>query len=242
MTSWQGAWRLYQHELRHSWAGLIFSILFYAYIALIISPSMGELFQAAEDSEQIWKWLIDFFYLTILPNMGFIMNRVMFRYWHNDPYTRKLAYWRTMPIGLLSLVISRMILLLTTLLIVGTIFFTLQYFLVGGLREAMNPGQYLLFAACWWAYSLIAGSLYMFFEQAYNGKVYFIICLCSLLIYFPLLMLCWWIGFHPVSDSMQLAQNSNPIGAIVMLIAGAAAFMASGHFVKNKLGTRSLLN
>ncbi|MCQ6559332.1 hypothetical protein [Paenibacillus mendelii] len=242
MTSWQGAWRLYQHEIRHSWVGIILSIVFFAYIAIVSSPIFSEFFAERNDPKQAWMWLVDFLYLTILPNMGFIMNRVMFRYWQNDPYTRKIAYWRTLPIGLVTIVIARMIQLVTTLLVVGAFYFILQYVLVSDLRETLNLGQYILFAGFWFGYSWTMSSAYMYFEQAYNGKVYLIICFCFIVVYILIILACWWGDFQPVRESLGLAQNNNPIGAIVMVLIGAATMLASGHIIRKRLETRTLMN
>ncbi|MBB3114543.1 hypothetical protein FHS18_006664 [Paenibacillus phyllosphaerae] len=243
MSSWQGALVLFRHEMRRSWVGIVVTMAFFTYIAFALMLVMGETIgEQASGETSNEAWFIDFMFLTLLPNIAFTMNRTAFKYWSTNPFTRKLAYWRTMPISLDSIVMARMLQLVVTLALVGIYYFAIQYAMVGELRDILTIGQYVLFILPWMGYALLVSSLYMFAEQTVNGKIYMVICILCIVLYALLVLGLWWIDLQPVSLTLQWAKEGNGLPAIVMLMAGAAVLLAAGHVVRNKLLKRSLIN
>ncbi|HUC91491.1 MAG TPA: hypothetical protein VMS09_05580 [Paenibacillus sp.] len=66
MGLWKGAWRLASFELRTSWGGVLLTLLFFAYMALIGSQLINEVFSG--DLPHGVEWAPDFMLLTVLPN------------------------------------------------------------------------------------------------------------------------------------------------------------------------------
>jgi len=244
LTVLQSARRLFQHEMLRSWGGIVVTMIFYVYLAVVFGPFLSLLFQAQAQGKPIewWHWGADFVYLTILPNMAFMMNRTMFHHMKSDSYSRKIAYWRTLPIGISAIVIARMMQLVVVLFLVGIFYFSLQYLVNSSARELMTLGQYLLYMSFWLGYSLAMASTYMYFEQAFSGKIYFTICCLYFVFYGAVLSILWWINIKPVNLSTEWAVQNNWIGAAVMLAIGFMSLFVSGHFVRKRLEKRSILN
>lgn len=242
MSSWQGALKLFRHEMRRSWVGVLITIGFYSYIGFVLTVVLGDMLASMKSGEGLVVFPVDFLMLTLLPNMGFVMNRTVFHYWKTNSFTRKIAYWRTMPIGFQSIVISRMLQLVAMLTIVGVYFFGLEYALVGELRETLSFGQYLLFALFWMGYALMMGSGYMFAEQCFSGRTYLLVCWGYIMLFILIVTGLWYLGFSPSLLSLELAEANNPAGALLLIAAGIAAILVSGHFIRQKLERRSLIN
>ncbi|QYR22616.1 hypothetical protein KZ483_06550 [Paenibacillus sp. sptzw28] len=237
MMNWRGANILFQHEMRRSWLGLLLTMLFFTYMSIVTMPLFTMVLQGEDGG-----WAGDFVYLSVLPSMSFLMNRSLLKYWLNDPYTRKLAYWRTMPIGLTSIVLARMMQLVTVLVIVGIFFFTAQYLMLNELRELLSPGEYVYFALTWLGYSLAIGSTYVYFEQAINGKLYLIICIGYLILFGISVLVFWTADVQLLKSSIEAAQRHNvmwPAGALTL---GAAVMIFTGIVLRKRLATRNLLS
>ncbi|MFB9325653.1 hypothetical protein ACFFSY_06920 [Paenibacillus aurantiacus] len=242
MSSWQGALMLFRHEMRRSWVGVLITIGFFSYFGFILVLVIGDMLSGMQNGEGDAAFPIDFLMLSLLPNMGFIMNRTVFSYWKTNPYTRKLAYWRTLPIGFQSIVLYRMLQLVAMIAIVGIYFFGIEYAFVAEFREMLSFGQYLLFALFWMGYALLVASTYMFAEQCYSGRTYFIVCWCYIVMYALVVAGLWYLDISPTRLSIELAGEGNPAGALILIVAGIVALLVSGHYIRQKLERRNLIH
>ncbi|MFC5649382.1 hypothetical protein ACFPYJ_09600 [Paenibacillus solisilvae] len=240
MTSWQGAKLLFQYELRRSWLGLLITMLFFTYISIVMMPLFKELLDNKTSNNV--RWVGDLLYLTILPNMGFLMNRSYLKYWQKDPFTRKIAYWRTLPIGLTSIVISRMLQLITVLTIVGAYFFVSQYLLLDELRKLVTTGEYIFFALIWIGYALAIGSTYVIFEQLLSGKKYFAVCLGYIVGFAAISLISWLTDMEIVFRTIKAAQDQEVIWPIGSLLIGSGVTVAAGLWIRSKLAVRNLMS
>jgi hypothetical protein len=237
MTDWRGANILFQHEIRRSWLGLLMTVLFFAYMSIVTMPLFTIVLEGKDGG-----WAGDFVYLSVLPSMSFLMNRSLIKYWLNDPYTRKIAYWRTMPIGLTSIVLARMMQLVTVLVVVGLFFFTSQYLLLNELRELLSPGEYVYFALTWLGYSLAIGSTYVYFEQAINGKLYLMICVGYLVLFGSAVLILWTSDVQVLKSSIEAAQRHNIIWPAGALAIGVSVMFITGIALRKRLATRNFLS
>ena len=165
----QGAWHIAKHELSRDWIGIVFTVVFSLYLALITIAIYN-------DEERIMSWLLDMVFLVTFPSLAFVMNKTTMRFWREDTYTGKLAEWRTLPIPLSHLVIGRLLQLVMVLTLVLTIFFTTQYVLVDRLNEQISVGAYILFALFWYCYALTMAVAHVYFEIGHSGKAYALFC------------------------------------------------------------------
>ncbi|BBH22175.1 hypothetical protein Back11_35200 [Paenibacillus baekrokdamisoli] len=241
MTSWQGARILFQYEMRRSWVGLLVTIAFSTYFSVVTMPIFTELLSSKESIHD-YGWVGDLFYMTMLPAMCFFMHRSTLKSWNNNIYTRRIAYWRTMPIGITSIVMARMLQLLTVLLIVATFFFTIQYLFVAEIRNLMTPGQYIIFVLFWIGYALAVGSTYVIFEILVDGKTYFFICLGYAGVYLAISLVFWRTHSEIVVRSMEVAHNGEVLWPVCSLLIAFIVVAIASLTIRRKLETRNLLN
>lgn len=240
MDIWQAAVRLFRHEVGRSWGGLLTTILFFVYFSLVMSPVLRDLIRD-NDGGGSSSWIGDFLYVTLMPCLGFMMSRGMMKYWQNDPYTRKLAYWRTLPISLTSIVLARLLQQAVVLLIVAFFFFGVQYAFVKELRGMLNIGEYMLFILIWLGYSLAIGSSYIYFEQTVSGRQYLIVCIAYLVLYVIVVLGLRLSGVALLMETLQAAERHTIWLPAGMAIVGIAVMIASGIMLRKRLAVRSLL-
>ncbi|NBD23913.1 hypothetical protein [Paenibacillus glycinis] len=237
MSTWQGALTLLRSEGRRSWGGLLLTMVFSAYISVVMMP----LFQNLLDhgGKGVYGWIGNFLYMTLLPNMAFILNRSVFHYWSRDPYSRRLAYWRTLPISWNAIVLSRMLQLCIVLTIVSVFFFTVQYALLNELRELMAPSEYIVYALVWYGYALTLGATYAFFEQTLGGKAYLAVCHGYLIFYLLIGVVLWRTDTDLLYRTIEASRAHEWAWPVVSLLLGAAATVLIGLLIRKQLAKRN---
>ncbi|MFD0712772.1 ABC-2 transporter permease [Paenibacillus sp. GCM10027626] len=242
MTTWQSTRQLFLHELRGSLTGALVTAVFFGYMGVVFLPLLGTFFDSYGQKVELWHWAGDFVFLTVIPSLGFTMNFAALRYWKNDTYSNKLAYWRTLPISLNSIVFARMALLVVILILMSLFYFSLEYVLLKQMQDMMGFSQYLNFVLFWVGYALLMGSTYMYWELSSNGKTYFMICWAYFLVYGALLLILGLLDIKPLNLSLKWAIEYNWTGSLVMAAAGLLSLFTMGHLLRKRLEVRSILD
>jgi hypothetical protein len=155
---------------RERW-GFIITLLFALYMGAVLSLSIDEIV-AGENVNRFFYGLVDWIYLTMLPVFGLAMNRSALGMWRKDVYSKRIAYWRTMPIPVAAIVLSRLLQSTIALSVIGVFFVALQYVLAPHLRAEFTLPQWLESGAIWLCYAFVINALYLLLELGYNGKKY----------------------------------------------------------------------
>lgn len=237
MSDWQGAWYIFRSEMRQSWIGGIITILFFIYVGLIMMPNLNEMLMK-EESRLSAGWIADFIYLTLLPMMSFLMNRSIFRCRTEDPYTKRLAYYKTMPISLNAIVIARIMQLFAVLIPVATFFYTVQYVFTDELNELLSIEQYLIFVFIWIGYSIIVGCAFVYLEQAYSGRIYFNVSLISMVLYIILAVILWAFKADILLRTMYAAKNMELMWPLFMNVFAGGVVALTAAMVRRRLAAR----
>lgn len=240
MGLWQGAWRLARFELGTSKGGVVMTAVMFTYMAVIGMALLDDLF-SGELGRRL-RWAPDFIYLAMLPNMGFLLNRALTRVWQDDPYSRKLAVWRTMPISLKQIVLGRVISLVLLAIPIWLLFFGLQYGLSHAARSGLDLLEFANFSLFWLAYSYTAGMLYIYCEMGFSGRTYFTICLTSILIYVPAIYLIWLSGQTAIERVWEAASSGNWIPTLCAWAIALACLTAGRAAIERRIQSRDLLH
>jgi hypothetical protein len=240
MSTWRGAWHLVRFEFKTSWGGMILTGILFAYMAIVGLAFLDDLFGG--ELSRGASWAPDFIYLAVLPNMGFLLNRTVLHYWRDDPYSRKLAVWRALPIRVQHIVLGRLILMVLVAAPIALLFFGLQYGLSGSARDMLDPIAYLNFSLFWFAYSLFVGTIYVYCELGFSGKNYFIICCCGILIYGPLTYLIWLTGETVLERVIHAAAAGSWLPALCAWAFALIGIAFGRRVIERRIQMRDLLN
>ncbi|MBW7476889.1 hypothetical protein K0T92_19410 [Paenibacillus oenotherae] len=235
MSDWRGAMYIFRNEMRQSWIGVVITVLFFIYVGLIITPNINEMIM---DKGEDLSWIGDSLYLLLVPFMGFLMNRTIFRYRTDDPFTRKITYFRTLPISLNAIVLARMIQSIAVSVPVAVFFYTFQYIISDELNTLLSVDQYMYFVFFWFGYSIIGGCIYVYIEQAYNGKIYFISSLLAMLLYTVIAILLWANQTEFLLWSLHAAKNEELAWPILANVSAIAALLLTGILIRRRLASR----
>jgi len=240
MGLWQGAWRLARFEIGTARGSILVTAILFVYMSVLGMVFMDDLFRG--DLSRGARWAPDFIYLSILPNMGFLMNRAVLQYWRDDPYSRKLAVWRTMPISLKQIVLGRIMVMGLVAVPIALLFFGLQYGLSGPARESLSLLEYMNFALFWLAYALFSGIALIYCELGFSGRTYFIICCGTFILYAPLTLLLWLSGQTAIERTIHAAASGNWLPALCAWTVALIGFAVGRGVIERRIQSRDLLN
>ena len=235
---WQDAWRIAKYEFRISWRGYLITLLLLAYTSFFSSVMLyGHL---VNDEEFRMEWNIDLGYFCMLPLFGFLMNQTMFRYWKEDTYSRKLAEWHTMPIGVSQIIAGRMLLLILVLLVNWILFFGIQYAVLEELRARLDPAEFVIYASIWLGYSLFAAAVVVYMELGFPGRVYFFLCFVYVFVIGLVTLTLALSGRSAIVMSLAAAADRSWETAALSLAAAAAGVAGLVALLHRRIRRRSL--
>jgi hypothetical protein len=234
---WQGTWRIMKHELRLAWRGYVFTLLFLAYFTIFSTLFLyGHL--TGELSSRV-SWNLDFAHLAFVPLMGFLFDPAMFRYRREDTYSRKLAEWQTMPIGVGQIIAARMLLQLLVLFTDCVLYFGVQYAVIPELRGMLGPAGFVLNLLSWLGYGIAVGALMIYLELGFSGRRYFNLCFVIVACFLLAALLLGVSGASAVLFFLEAAADRNWMAAAAMLAAAAAAAGGFGALLHHRINRRS---
>lgn len=184
-------------------------------------------------------WGLDLGYFCMMPLFGYLMDQTAFRYRREDTYSRKLAEWQTMPIGVGQIVAGRMMLFVLVLFVDCLLFFGVQYAALDELREFLSPGEFSIYALTWFGYGIIAANLMVFMELGFTGRVYFGFCFVFVFVFVMATLLLAVNGQSAVIFTLEAAAGRRwEIAALSMAAAAVTAF-GFGALLHRRINRRS---
>jgi len=209
MTGWRAVRKIAGFNWRRERFGLAFMLLFVIYVGWLVGMLLGDWLIGSRIAQSI-SISTDWMYLLVFPAFGQCMNRTSFRIMREDSYSRQLAYWRTMPIPLTSIIQARLLRSVICILAFGVLFGFLQYGISSELRVLLGPGEWLAFTWIWICYGLAMNALLLWLEMGLSGKRYM------------------WIYWGVMVFSGLVAAGLSTQG--VSLVGGTIDWVASGHY------------
>lgn len=234
---WQGAWRIAKYEFRLTWRGYLVTFLFLAYTSFFTNMLLYGWLSGQMDGRT--EWSLDLGYFCLLPLLGFLMDRTVFRYRREDTYSRKMAEWHAMPIGVGQIIAGRMILLILVMVADGILFFGIQYTALEDLRELLGPGEFVLYALIWFGYGIITASLMVFMELGFSGRVYFGFCFVFVFAVGLTTLLLAVNGESAVMFTLEAAAGKRWEVAALSVAGSAATVAGFGALLHRRLRSRS---
>lgn len=218
-------------ELKREWTGVLISVLFALYFTTIYSgvsyaPDVGRA------ATRLLSGMRDWIYLFGLPLLGNLMNRTIFGYWKDDPFTRRIAHWRTMPIPLRAIATARQAQSVLMIAVSGSLFIAVPCLLnpswmTGGDANWISAG------IVWIAYGMIVQTGYIYLELGFSGKTFVIWYLGYCVILAGVSVVLAWQNVSLFRESFKLA-DAQPylVPAAAVAIALAAMRFGLGRTVE----------
>ncbi|APH04980.1 hypothetical protein [Bacillus weihaiensis] len=169
--------------------------------------------------------IIDLLFMIITPSLAAIfMSKpyISFSTIKEDPYSKRMAIYRSLPISINTLALSRTIVMIFTLVLLSIAFYSILTFsLSDTIFTYYSISEYLIFICIWIGYALALGGLNTFIEYGTNGK--FLHLFPYLLLAFLLLVFFLYYTFVEkgiVEQTILLSKNIGWPIAILSLFIG----------------------
>ncbi|MCT8136737.1 hypothetical protein H1D32_02595 [Anaerobacillus sp. CMMVII] len=172
----QAFW-LAKRELKNNWIAFFFTMIATVLFAGFTTLLLDQLARSLFGTEAILynDLLLDIMFVAITPSLAAIFMSgpyLSFRTVTEDPFNKRMALLRSLPIPLKTLALSRTLMMLLTLLVMSTVFYTTIVFaLPTHFYELITRSELLIFILFWFGYTLALGGINPFIEYGTNGKI-----------------------------------------------------------------------
>ncbi|OLO37076.1 hypothetical protein BTR23_14175 [Alkalihalophilus pseudofirmus] len=239
----QQAFWLAKKELKSQWVAITMTLGATIFIGLFSSILLEQSVRKLFGAEMMFynHTLLDIIFLVMTPSFAAIfMSRpyLTFQTIKDDPFSKRMALFRTLPIPIATLSLSRILLMIGTFIVMSLAFYvTITIALPTQFFELMTPVEYLIFILFWLGYALAIGGINPFVEYGTNGKilhllpwVFIVVFLTTVFIFYNL------VGQGIVETVLVLIKSHSWPLAAVSLVVGVC-----GSYLWNKLLTMRLL-
>ncbi|WP_018932183.1 hypothetical protein [Gracilibacillus lacisalsi] len=257
---WKNSWWIAKRELKMQIPGIILTLLFTIFIGIIITPTFYlniiNLFEDAGiygsrlvfegHTVYIDSILIDAIFLGFTPCLSALFMwgpYVSLRAIKEDPFGKRLAVYRSLPVSTEVLTLSRILFMLVIFVLFSAAFYlTITISVPNSIFIHLEYHQFLAFVLFWIGYALVIGSLNPYIESGTNGKVLyiysFIMMVCLILVLF-LVHQVW--NTSIVNTTILLLTRAPVIPVIVSLTCGILGVITMAKLLNKRLSERDYL-
>ncbi|MFD1851627.1 hypothetical protein [Oceanobacillus bengalensis] len=243
--------RLAKMEYKHHFMAVILTFLASIFIGLITGLLLTEssAIKWRVDSPFMNRLLLDLIFVGVAPAFAtFFMAKpyLSFQTAKHDPYVKRMALLRTLPVPVSVLALSRTLLMLSSLVIMSLAFYGTMIAVVfintASFSELMTASELFIFIVVWLGYMLTMGGLNPYIEYGTSGKTLHTIQFIfgGIFLIFALLLYKFR-GQGIVEISIQLVKSIGWPMAIISIVIGIICCIGWNKLLKNRLENRDYL-
>ena len=235
--AWRARWVLARWWMSRFALSYLTSAIF---VLLIVGFLIGFSLDEVVRGEDVPNLLADGFFLMLLSNLALNWTSTGYIFVGDDSFFKKVSFLRALPTSAGDVVSMRLLVLLTTLLVMTPLNFLPPYLIFDSVREAFGPYRYLCFVLLWASYGLICGCASAYLELGFRARTMFLTqaVWSGLLLVFVLLVST--LGGGIVEGSVGLAFSHGPLVAGTALLAAAGVTYLWYRLAERRLRGREL--
>lgn len=240
---WKNAWWLTKKEINMQLSGILVTFIVAIFIGFLTTSYLYTLVQSmfVNQEAHLNFFILDLIFLGITPTFAAVFmskHYLQFQTMKSDPFGKRLAMYRSMPISIDILTLSRILFMLIILFINSLLFYVVIYIALPG-DVYLDQKLLLAFSLFWFGYALMLGGVNTFMESGTNGKILFLYSF-SFLAFLVILIIFvqhnWSISI--VEASILLVSNYPVISVIISLICGISGCIIITKILKKRLLVR----
>ncbi|SHN30496.1 hypothetical protein [Gracilibacillus kekensis] len=245
---WKDSWWLAKKELSFQFPGILLTLLATIIIAFFTVPQLDALVREMYSNETLYwnPFLLDLIFLGVTPSFSalFVWGPYLsLRTIKEDPFGKRMALYRSLPISMDVLIRSRILSMLVIFIIMSSAFYTIIFLMLpDSFFYNVEASQFLRFALTWFGYALVLGSVNTYIEFGTNGRVLYIFPLLFLIVIVLVRVACsniWNMGV--VEASILLVSRYSNIIVIATIILGVLGCVTISRMLKKRLLTRDFI-
>ncbi|WP_027094635.1 hypothetical protein [Cohnella thermotolerans] len=226
MKEWRAIVAIVAFELRREWTGVAVTAFFAIYFGVFVTGAL-DVPDVHTGADRYLNGMRDWLYLFGFPLFGCLMNRTVFTYWRNDPFTRRIAHWRTMPIPIRAIVGARIAQAVLVMAIAGSLFIAMQAIAHSSFDKTAGAAEWIAAGLVWIGYGLTVQAAYLYLELGFPGKMFVIWYLGYTLLVGLISALAAWQDVSLIREVLR-AVSKQPLllPAAALLVAAVALGLA----------------
>lgn len=242
---WSHTWWLTKKELKYNRIYFILTFIMVLFFSLIASSQLEQLAnQGLNETMFRQHFPLDVIFLVLTMSFGVLFVStpyLSFRTIKEDPFSKRMALYRSLPIPLDVLSRSRMLLMIVILLVLSAAFFIALYL---GVSEDfflfLSRSEYIAFALLWIGFALFFNGINPVVEFGTSGRFLYIYSL-FLFIFFIVMKLAFIfiVGQGIVEWSISIILKYGWKASILSLVIGGIASYLWYLVLKKRLLTRN---
>jgi hypothetical protein len=232
------------HELKRYPLPAVLSGLFFAIMGLMTGGmhlGYGESQEAISKAVRVVQstsndWII----LCIVSSLGFVYTKDYFSYYRTDTFSRRLAFYRKLPIGGREIVAARYLVLGASLIAMSVCYYTPLYALLRA-ESVLTPGEGAGVFLTWFSCSILAGSIYIYLELGYTGKQYLKMSFVLILVFLAFLIVMAVLNVHIVEGTLELVKRYGAFPPVISFLMALAGAYGMAKVTLRRLASRDLV-
>lgn len=227
---WKDSCWLAYRELRFQWPALLATTFAAVILASAAAEALVRLIQFLDNPDlYFYPFVLDLLFLGVTPSFAALfMSKpyLSFSTLSEDPFTKRMAAYRVMPISLEVISKSRIIFTLMVLAFVSSVFYTVIYLILKlhslHLPQDVYTGkQFIIFALFWFGYALALSGFNSFIEFGLNSRLFFILpCIFIIIIVISIVLIHLYSGKSAVEWSLLFLDKWSWKAVALSLLAG----------------------
>jgi len=170
MRGLQAVRTVFVFEMKREWFGVVVTTLFALYFGIVFVFTVHP--GANGEPAVFMSGMRDWVYLFSFPLFGCLMHRTVFHYWRHDPFTKRIAHFRTMPVPVAAIVGARYAQSLLMQFLAGGMFLAWQFIVSTDLQKLAGIGQWIAAGLVWIGYGMLVQTFYIYLELGCSGKTF----------------------------------------------------------------------
>lgn len=237
-----------KNDLTVNWPSFIATLLGTLLMAMITGVSLDYVIEEMYNGAKLNNNTIflDIIFLGITPSFVtlFISGPYLsFRTLKEDPFSRKLALLRSLPISIKSIFISRIVLMCTYFILFTICFYIVVYSNVSESSLQQFDFTSLIYLFLFWSgYALATGSILTYMEYGTNGKKLFLSQVVSLFLIFIVITFMIILFQTSVTEwSIKLIRDYQHIPVLCSILIGSIGFVTTTAALRQRLINRDYI-
>lgn len=240
MPGRKALWSIAELHWRWHWGSHLLMLGFALYIGWLVGAILVDTLES-DKREFVLNLTIDWLYLMMFPLFGQCSSN-SFRIVREDTITKKLAFYRTLPIPLETIVRARLFRIILLIPLFGLLSLLTQYGIAASIRELVPFSQWIAFGLMWICYGLVVGAVLLWFELGTSGKRFMTVYWCFVALS-GIAAGCLSLAGTPLVNSMLAQIASGSSGIYIWLpsaaLAAALALAAGYRLALNRMRHRA---
>lgn len=238
---WQSAWWLTKKEFKYSRIAFVASLAAFLLLAIALGAGFKELFKYLLGETTTYNhFLLDLLFTVVILSFGILFVSgpyLTFQAIKEDPFSKKMALYRSLAIPVDVLTLSRTLGMLVNLLIMGTSFFTLLYLSQSTTFNLFfSMENYIAFVLLCLGIALFFGGLSIFIENGASGMILLLSSGFYILLYVSVKSFIYFaLGKGMVEAAVLLVVQHGWTGPLISLSLGIGSCFAWNSLLKQRL-------